>query len=290
MSRRVLILANPIAGGGRARALAPALAAALQQRGCTAELCFTQRAGDAGDRARRAGAEAWDALVAVGGDGTLNEVLNGMPDPTRPLGVLPVGTANVLACEYRMPRRPEAVAELVARCQPRAHPIGLAGTRRFLLFCGAGIDGAIVARMQAARTGTLGKRKWLAPILHVVRHWPRFALRATFADGEVIDDLASVLVTRVRNYGGLLQLVRGIDHAAPVLTALCFRHRRRRSWVWLGAQGFCGGLRESPRLLVRRTTALRIDGAAPCQVDGDLGAPAPLDVALGPVVAQLLVP
>lgn len=290
MSRRVLVLANPIAGGGRARTLAPELAASLQRRGCTAEVYFTQRGGDARVRAATAGNEPWDALVAVGGDGTVNEVLNGMPDPSRPLGVLPVGTANVLACEYRLPRRPEDLAELVANAPPQPHPIGTAGARRFLLFCGAGIDGAVVERLTAVRTGTLGKHKWLGPIAHVLRHWPQFSLTVRCADGEQIDGLSSVLVTRVRNYGGWLDLVPGIDPKEPVLHALCFRQRRRRQWLWLGARGLCGGLRPSRELLVRRTTALQIRGAAPCQIDGDLGAPAPLDIGLLPQPARLFVP
>lgn len=290
MARRILILANPIAGGGRARTLVPQLERALQGHGCLPTVHFTQCAGDAGARARRAGDEPFDALVAVGGDGTLNEVLNGMPDPTRPLAVLPVGTANVLACEYRSPRRPDAVAALIAAGRTRPHPIGCAGNRRFLLFLGCGVDAAIVERLAATRTGTLGKHKWFAPIAQVLRHWPRYSLRVTLPDGEVVDDLASVLVTRVRNFGGWLQLPRGIEPSAPRLHVLCFRHRRRRSWLWLGAEGLCGGLRPSSRLLVRAVPSLRIDGAAPCQIDGDVAAPAPVEVGLLPQPAQLLVP
>ncbi len=290
VGRRILILANPIAGGGRARALAPAFAAHLTARGLAPTVYFTQRAGDAGERARSAGAEAWDALIAVGGDGTVNEVLNGMPDPSRPLGVLPVGTANVLACEYRLPRQPEAVAAVVEAGHTRRHAIGLAGDRRFLLFCGAGVDGAVVERLHAARTGTLGKHKWFGPITDVLRRWPQFHLRVRFPDGELLEDLSSVLVSRVRNYGGWLNLVRGIDPDLGLLHVLGFRHRRRRSWLWLGAEGLCGGLRSSPRLLVRTATALRIEGAAPCQIDGDLGQPAPIDLRLHPVAANLLAP
>lgn len=289
--RAVLVIANPVSGGGRARLLAPALCAALQQHGCRAEVHFTTGPGDAMRRAREAAAEPWDALVAAGGDGTVAEVVGGMPSFARPFGMLPIGTANVLAAEYRLPRRPAAIAALIASGRTRDHAVGTAGGRRFVLFCGAGVDGAVVRRLHAVRSGTLGKRKWIGPILHTVQHWPRYALRATLPTGEVLEGLRSVLVTRVRNYGGVLQLVRGIDPQDGLLHVLCFRHTGRLAWMWQGAQAFARVLRPSRRLLVRSTVSVRIDGdAAPFQLDGDFAGETPVDIALEPVPVRLFAP
>jgi YegS/Rv2252/BmrU family lipid kinase len=288
--RRLLLIANPISGGGKGKRLAGELAAALQRRGVDAAVHLTSRAGDATERAAAAGDEAWDGLVAIGGDGTVNEVLNGMPDPSRHLGVLPVGTANVLAKELRLPHRPDAVAGMLAAGHWRHLAIGRTGGRRFLLFCGVGIDGAVVQRLAAVRTGTLGKHKWLGPILHTVRHWPQFELAATFADGTRLAGLSSVLVTRVRNYGGVVRLVPGIDAADGLLHVLCFRHRHRLAWVWLGTLALAGWLRPGPGLTVRTTTAVRIDGVAPCQIDGHFGGMSPIEVDLLPSQARLFTP
>ena len=166
--RRVLLIANPISGGGRGRDLAPRLAEALRACGVEAEVYLTRASGDAAARAAAAGPEPWDGLVALGGDGTVNEVLNGMPDPSRPLGVLPVGTANVLALELALPRDVDAAAAVIAGGHLHELAIGLCGARRFLLFVGVGIDGAIVKRVSERRTGTLGKHKWIGPLLHTV--------------------------------------------------------------------------------------------------------------------------
>ena len=288
--RRLLLIANPISGGGRGQDRTEALAAALRGRGIDTEIHFTQCAGDATARAAAATAEGWDGLVAIGGDGTVNEVLNGMQDPGLGLGVLPVGTANVLAKELRLPRHPVAAAALLATGQRRELAVGLADGRRFLLFCGVGIDGAVVRRLAAVRTGTLGKHKWLGPIVHTVRHWPRFELAATFADGCRLDGLSEVLVTRVRNYGGVVSLVRDIDVGSGRLHVLCFRQRSRRAWIWLGARALCRRLREGPSLVVRHTTAVQIDGAAPMQIDGDDGGDAPVQVTLSPRRALLFAP
>ncbi len=288
--RRLLVLANPISGGGRSKVLVPQLCAELQRRGITAEPYFTTSAGDATRRAHAAGAEAWDGLVACGGDGTVNEVLNGMPDPTRPLGVLPVGTANVLALELQLPRTPAAVADLLASGAQRRLAIGLCGERRFLLFCGAGVDGAVVQRVSEVRTGTLGKLKWLGPILHTVRRWPQFTLRATFADGSSLDGLSSVLVTRVRNYGGVVHLPREVAVDSGLLHVLCFRSRSRAAWLWHGARGLVRRLRAGRSLEVRATTAVRIEGRAPFQIDGEFGGTTPIELRLHEQQATLFAP
>ena len=271
--RRLLLIANPISGGGRGRLLAPQLAAALAARSVHAEVYFTTAAGDARARARKAGSEAWDGLVAIGGDGTVNEVLNGMPDPSRPLGTLPVGTANVLAQGH-----------------VRRLAIGRSGEQRLLLCCGCGVDGEIVRRVAARRSGTLGKHKYLVPIAQTLWHWPRFTLRATLADGEVLDDLGMVLVTRVRGYGGVLRLPREVSPDSGLLHVLGFRHRTRTAWLGLGLCGLLSTLRQSERLLVRSTTSVRIDGDAPMQLDGDAAGRAPAVLQLLPETAAMIVP
>lgn len=287
--RRLLLVANPIAGGGKGKELAVRLAALLRQRGIEAEVHLTTTAGDAAARAARAGTESWHGLVAIGGDGTVNEVLNGMPDPSRPLAVLPLGTANVLALELQLPKQPEAAAAIIAGGHLRQLAIGLCGTRRFLLFCGAGVDGAVVQRLSEVRTGTLGKRKWLAPILHTVWHWPQFTLSATFPDGSRLANLSSVLVTRVRNYGGVVQLTKDVSVGSGLLHVLCFRQRSRLQWIWQGARAFAHRMAPGARLEVRAVTAVRIDGDAPFQVDGDFGGRSPVQVSLLPQQARVYV-
>ena len=289
-ARRLLLICNPISGGGRGRTLGPALAAALRLRGVHADCYLTTAAGDGEARARAAGSEPWDALIAIGGDGTVGEVLNGMPDPSRPLGMFPLGTANVLAVELGLPKRVDAAAAAFAAGRVRQLAIGRCNGRRFLLFAGVGTDGAVVQRLHQVRSGTLGKRKWAGPILHTLWHWPQFTLRATFADGEVLDDLSSVLVTRVRDYGGVLKLPKQVSCDSGLLHVLCFRQRTRRSWLWLGVRGICRQLHAGGKLQLRSTTAVRVDGDAPYQLDGDFGGLAPAQIDLLPTAAQVLVP
>jgi len=272
------------------RVLVPQLCQQLASRGIAATAYFTQRAGDATERARTAYSEPWDGLVACGGDGTVNEVLRGMPDPSRPLAILPVGTGNVLAKELGLPRSPQRLADLLQRGTQRSLPIGSAGGQRFVLFCGAGMDGAVVQRLSAVRTGTLGKHKWLGPILHTAWHWPQYELSAVFPDGERLTGLSSVLVTLVRNFGGVLHLPREIRAGGDALMVLCFRQRSRAAWLWHGLRGMVGRMRPSRNLLLRRTQAVQIEGFAPLQIDGDQGGLGPISVELLPQRAKVFAP
>src|SRR5690606_33094853 len=194
--------------------------------------------------------------------------------------VLPVGTANVLAAAYRLPPSPELLAERIAAGNTIEHAIGLAGDRRFLLFCGAGHDGAAVERLERSGTRLCGKKKWVLPILATICRWAPYRLTAIFPDGERLTDLATVLVTRVRNYGGSFALTPGIDPGDGRLHVLCFRARSRWSWIGLGLRAFASRLQPCRHLVVRATTAVRIEGVAPYHLDGDHAGSTPIDVRL----------
>lgn len=308
MTKRFLILANPIAGGGRSKRVAPHLAQELEKRGGSAEVCFSQAAGDLRQRAAKVEPGEFDAVVSVGGDGTLNEVLNGLPDPTVPLCPMALGTANVLALELGLPKRPEPLAEILMAGRTLQAAIGLCEGRRFLLFVGAGMDGSIVERLEQVRTGTLGKIGWVRPILQTVWSWPLrdFVVRAA---GQEFTGVTSALVTRVRNYGGMLKLPE-VDVRDGHLHLLLFRQRSRWSYLCAVVRGMAGRLRSGRDLemLVVDELEIGVDGTppsaadgtppsaaaaepSPYQIDGDLGgsvAPGqPLRVSLFPEAARL---
>ncbi len=292
MYRRVLIIANPISGGGRSRRAAHALAEALHARGIDGELAFTTRAGDARRFAAELDRAHFDAVVSVGGDGTLNEVVNGLVDPATPLAMLPMGTANVLACDLRLPRKVPAVADALQGGATRPHAIGTAGGRRFLLFVGAGLDGAMVQRLEEMRRGTLGKSGWVKPVLQVVRELPQHLLSVETEDGALHEDLSQVMVTRVRNYGGGFRLPRGIDAGEGVLHVLCFRQRSRIAWFGTALRAWLLGMKAGRdcEVMVARSVKIRAADPVPFQLDGDLGGTTPLEVHLDGATAQVIVP
>lgn len=293
MFRRVLILANPIAGGGRARQRAPVLLEALRGHGIAAELRFTVCAGDARRFAAEATPDRYDLVIAVGGDGTLNEILNGLPDPSLPIAQLPIGTANVLACELKLPRDPKRLAAMIAAGATRSLAIGAANGRRFLLFTGAGLDGAMVERLEKVRKGRLGKWRWIAPVLHVVRRLPCYSITLETDGGERRERLTAALVTRVREYGGVFRMPAGIDPDTGGFHVVCFRQRTRWQWLRAAFVAWIGGLRAGRDCEVITARSVRItcdEEAVPYQTDGDFGGRGPIQIELLPEPARIVAP
>ncbi|MEE2887892.1 MAG: diacylglycerol kinase family protein [Planctomycetota bacterium] len=292
MSREFLIIANPISGGGRSQTKAPQLRDALVARGCGAELYFTERGGDAKRRAAEVGLGQYEGVISVGGDGTLNEVLNGLPDPSIPLGILAMGTANALALELRLPRDPTALADILATGHTRPVAIGLVEDRRFLLCVSSGLDANIVQRIEEVRSGTLGKRRWIGPILHTLRRWPLQSRQIRTDEGIVHQDVTTVVISRTSSYGGILTLPGGIDVGDGLLHALVFKQRGRWRYFCAVIRALFGRLRVGADVIHLPTRGLRVEAASDAvwQVDGDLGGKGDIRISLHTTPARLFAP
>ncbi len=156
----MLIIFNPVAGRRRAAALWRVLDL-LVENGVKIEVAETQHAGHATELARQAARGGEFMVVAAGGDGTIAEVANGLIGSQTALGIIPLGTANVLAKEYKLSTTPRAIANTLAykRCQ-RLWP-GVAqlpgGQRVFVQMLGLGFDGAVVKGVQPMLKRAIGK-------------------------------------------------------------------------------------------------------------------------------------
>jgi diacylglycerol kinase family enzyme len=151
------------------------------------ELVHTERGGHGIDVARRGIQEGFDLIVAMGGDGTVNEVANGLAGSRVPMGIIPGGGTNVLARSLGIPTDPiEATGHLLAHRdrQPRRVPLGRAGERYFTFSCGVGLDGAIVRRVERRQLlkKTVGESYYIWTALSTLlfrydRRSPRIRLR-----------------------------------------------------------------------------------------------------------------
>lgn len=144
MAGKVLIVANPTSGGYSAEFLDD-VRNRLEDLGCKTEIRLTRRAGEIGDICADPSLPV-QTLVVAGGDGSVNEALTGFQNHPAPpqLGIIPFGTANVLALELGLPRNAKAIAELIRRGKTRQLHYGLANGRPFVLMASAGFDAEVV--------------------------------------------------------------------------------------------------------------------------------------------------
>ncbi|MCG8509926.1 MAG: NAD(+)/NADH kinase, partial [Rhodospirillales bacterium] len=154
--RRVLIIHNPVAGRRR-RGFLDKILQALTDQGCAYQLRATNGRGDARSLAKEAAEEPWDLVVAAGGDGTVNEVANGLYGTEMPLAVIPMGTANVLAAEIGLPTGARDIAHLISSGPARPIHVGMVNERLFVMMVGVGFDAKVVAGVSSRIKRWIGK-------------------------------------------------------------------------------------------------------------------------------------
>jgi diacylglycerol kinase (ATP) len=212
-TRRIKLILNPIAGGGRALKILPAVVGILERRGCEVDVFKTSKRGDA----QRAGVEAPDksyAVVAMGGDGTINEVAHGILESgsDAPLGIIPLGTGNVLARELNIPLDPEQASRVIADGKTRRIDVGRDEHKYFVMAAGVGFDAEVVKILESNRKGAISVLNYAVPILKAFWQYdfPRFSVEV---DGKSLGEGAgSVSVSNTRRYTGPL----GITNRASV--------------------------------------------------------------------------
>ena len=220
--RNALLIHNPNAGymGGRRRRLLDEARRIFSRAGIEADLTETTAPGHAVEIAQKACAEGRQLVIACGGDGTLNEVVNGLAGQSNghrvPLALLPGGTANILAKELDLPWDIPGAARKLVEGEVKDVALGLATPlkepekkRYFLSVAGAGPDGMIVYSIDLdlkARVGILAY--WWQSACQVFRYkFPHFRVKS----GLQNLDASLVVVGRTKHYGGPFQITTEAD-------------------------------------------------------------------------------
>lgn len=246
--------------------------------------------------ATRLAAEALgaDAIVAVGGDGTMNEVANGLdPRGAPPIGMVPSGNANVLAKELGVPRDPEALARMIAEGREVAWDLGVEGRsgRRFLLFASAGFDAQVVHDFHRRRSGPITMADYAAWGLRTFTEFRIPSIRVE-VDGVVVADGASwAVISNVRNYGGPLVFTPRAKFDDGAFEAMIQRRRHRLDTIHLfgtSVLAWATGIEARPADVTfhsaRRVRLESSDGVpVALQIDGEPAGflPAELDLRAG---------
>lgn len=290
--RRVLIIHNPTAGRHKRRRLI-GVVDRLERHGCAVTIRETAKRGDAEDFAAHADSALFDAVIAAGGDGTVNEVLNGLSltGGGQALGVIPLGTANVLACEIGLdPRDSEQIARAIAFGPARRVHLGTANCRRFLLMAGAGLDAEVVAGLNVTLKRHAGKLAYVFEGLKqaVGYDFPPLSIRADGASYEG----RMVVACKGRFYGGPFVVAPDASLEAPMLEICILPAAGVAGLLRYGIALPLGKLTELPEVQVIKAKSIVVTGprGAPVQGDGDIIARLPAEIAIADETVDLICP
>ena len=269
----------------------------LREAGHDTWLVPTQGPGTAGAIARHSIAEGAELILAAGGDGTINEIAEGVAFSNVPLGILPAGTANVLATEMGVDTRMERAAASLPACIPtrvsmgRLHCMnGGERTRLFLMMCGIGLDATIVYNLSMPLKARIGKLAY---------YITGFSLLGRDLDEfEVVVEGRRVmcsfaLISKVRNYGGDLEIAQSTCLLDDEFEVVLFEGRSTFRYLKYLARVAAHKVHGLKGVSLIRSTGVCITGAGKrvyVQADGELTGHLPARVELVPDALTLLVP
>jgi len=268
--RYATVIYNPISGMGSARRKVAALKSGLEHCGYHVELAGTAHRGDAMALASSLKPRT-SLLVVVGGDGTLNEVINGLGPDSPDVAVLPTGTGNVMAKELVLPKKIDGICRMVSSKRSRKLDVATVGSRRFLLMASIGFDAQVALIMSSERKGCIGLHSYTGPVIRTLLRYRPPRLHVEIDGGRTSRVGSLVIISNVSTYGGPLRIA---PHAVPddALLDVCVFKGNTRSGIlryFWGAWWGRVGMLDDVEYLRARGITVTSDRKVPVQVDGD---------------------
>ena len=290
---RALIVFNPIAG--QAASLEQDIHAAREiwrEHGWIVDVQPTVGPGDGTRIAREAAEQGYDVVVAAGGDGTVNEVVNGLADTKTALAALPVGTVNVWVREIGMPLQPRAAAEAILQAQARPIDLGRAGDRYFLLMCGVGLDAAVTAEVRADEKRRLGVLAYFKTALSVLGRYRGTAARITVDGRTIRGRVLLVVLGNSQLYGGVVKITARASIDDGLLDVCIIKGNSLWSAPFRILSIVTQRYNLDPKIDYHRAREVKIAARRqlPVQVDGDHIGYTPMDFTAAPGALYALLP
>lgn len=293
MKSSIILISNPAAKGFSQRKIEHACRF-LGSKGCKVERVFTNRKGEATDLARDAAAKAPSLIIAAGGDGTINEVVNGVAGSEVPVAILPLGTTNVLAKELDIP---EDVTDAMAVAIERTPQIISLGKielirpssfipRYFVLMAGIGYDGEAVFGINESLKKISGKGAYVFSGIKTLFNFDPEELLFTI-NGKTYTGY-SAIIGNAAKYGGQFKVTPHAKLTEPYLDVCIFKGRRSSDIL-----RYVFGIATNSHLSFRdveyiKTKSIEINGTAHIQIDGDYFGMTPAKIHVAPDALRLV--
>lgn len=293
MRHNFFIVANPGAGLSGSP-LVDQVTAALRQAGASVTRAQPGNVEGARTLAHAAAASgSYDAVVAAGGDGTIRQVAAALLGGDVPLGIVPVGTGNVLAHEIGLALNAGAITRMLLHGPSASVMCARANNEPFLLMAGAGFDGRVIAALDHRFKSYVGKAAYAGPILGALVR-PVDVLTVTL-DGSR-HEASWVVISNARHYGGRFVLAPHTGIQERGLQAVLFKARNRAVLMRQVLSLVTGRLDRRAathgdvEMLPCTSATITAHHPVPTQIDGDPFGSTPLQIESGSAVLRLIVP
>jgi diacylglycerol kinase (ATP) len=299
LSRGVVFLVNPASANGATGRRWPALEARARALGLQGRSLLSERPGHLQELAAQA-AEDGSLLVVVGGDGTLNEVVNGAAGRAAEVAVIPAGTGRDFGRTYRIPSRFDDAVRVVLEGTTRTIDLGRAefetsdGVRRRLFANAAsvGMSGAVARRANSMSKRLGGRATFYAALVREFLGWTNTEMRVEFDGGERRGLMHDVVVANGRFLGGGMKLAPDAHPDDGLFDVVLVGDVSKLDFVTTSPKLYRGGHVGHPRIEVVRSRAVSVEAELPMlvELDGESAGTTPARFEVVPEALRLRTP
>lgn len=286
---RPLFVVNPAAGNGRAKAVIERARSAFPG---PAEVVVSASPEDAEDQAHLGATEGYSPVVAVGGDGTVQQVANGLmrcPEPP-PMGIVPAGSGNDLIRTLRLPRDPERAIQLAWSDSAGSIDVGTCNGRCFLNVAGVGLDTKVAQAVNARPDGSRGRLTYVAEALRELRRYENPELTLHLDDATVVTKSLLVAIGNGRYFAGGMKVCPDADPGDGLLDVTIGGDLSRVETLALLPTIFVGQHGRHRKVAFHRVRRVRIEGppGLAVQLDGEIVASLPAEIEICPGALRIV--
>jgi YegS/Rv2252/BmrU family lipid kinase len=289
MNASLTVIANPAARRASKKKIDRAVSL-LKAEGFEVNVLFTEKGGDAEVYARQLVSENPHFVLAAGGDGTFNEVINGLAGTDVPMAILPLGTTNVLAKELSIPEDVEEAINRALRGKPQKVSLGKItfsqGVRYFCLMAGIGYDGQTVNNVNKRIKKYSGKGAYILSGVKTLLSWKPELLTIDI-DGKRYHGY-SLIVSNSSKYAGNFRVAPDASLKEPLLHVFLMHGNKRLDIVKYTLGILSGRHLKLKNITYIKAKDIEVKGTAHVQVDGDYLGKTPASLTVVPDAVKLI--
>lgn len=293
----VTVVVNPVAGRGKAAKLIPGVRKALDRAGISHRLLLSSGPDDPERMARDAAAHGADVVAALGGDGLVGMIVNGLMGTPTALAVIPGGNGNDFARGLGLDRRHPVLSVDLLR-SPRFRSIDTVEVttdeaRRFYVsVAGAGFDSAVNETANRMKSRLTGTARYVAAVVATLREFKPAGFRIDVGDGPVSIEAMMVAVGNGQSYGGGMRVCPGADLGDGSVEVCIVGAMGKLEFLWNFPKVFRGTHATHPKVTMLRgtTVEIRSDHDAQVYADGEKVGSLPAEFRVLPGALKVVVP
>ena len=290
-----LLIVNPASGQGRVAREKRKLLDLVSNMPHVHARVATQP-NEAAQIASEAAEQRFERVIVAGGDGTINEAINGIGDSGLPLGIIPLGTGNVLAHDLGIPSNNTTRAlEIIGANKVRAVDLARANGRRFVLMAGFGFDAAVVDRVSPKVKDVFGTMAYAPAIVEQLIKYAPTRFRLTLDGGAVYEtDAYAVVVANCGTYAYNFKIAPKAVFDDGLLDIIVFETGPGAAWRLIGQclSSVFQTIIAGQTATYLKSARVRVDSDPPVkmQIDGDVTGESGVEIDILPKSLRLIVP